>query len=314
MKALINLKTGFRQTASVPKMILVLLAANLLFSVLLVVPIFQALQDSFGTSSVGERMAQGFDYLWWEEYRDGRNGGITDTFTPAVMGKGAALMNLELLIQMRFWLLPPLLIAAGLLYIGMRTILSGGILSIYRIPRSHFSLGDFLQGSTRFALRFLGIQLGGWLVLLLIVAPSSKWLNSWVNSFAAKAFSEVTPFYLNLLVSLFILLIFLVFQVVLDYARIRTVEREDRNVLSAMGSGLLFVVRNPGSVLGLAGIIWLCQIMWTVAYILIREVIPQGGFPGIAAAFLLLQLFVAGLIWIRCWMYSSQLHLFRFLN
>jgi hypothetical protein len=314
MKVLINLRKGFRQTRSFPKMILVLLAVNLILSLLLAVPIFRSLQDSFGSSLVGERMAQGFDYLWWEEYRDGSGGGLADTFTPALMGKGAALLNMELLIRQSFWLLPPLLVAAGLLYIGLRTILSGGILFTYSVPRGRFYLGDFLHGSARYAVRFLGIQLVGWLLLLVAAAPLSGLLDSWVEGIAEKAFSEVTPFYLNLLASLFILLLFLVVQIVMDYARISTVEKDFRSILRAIRYGFLFVVRNPVAVLGLAGTLWLCQIAWTAAYILIRMLVPQGGFPGIAAAFIMLQLFVAGLIWIRCWMYSSQLHLYRFLN
>ena len=295
-------------------MVLVLLAANLVLSLLLAVPVFRSLQESFGSSLVGERMAQGFDYLWWEEYRDGSGNGLAATFTPALVGKGAMLLNMELLIRQSFWFLPPLLVAAGLLYIGLRTILSGGILHIYRAPRDRFYLGDFLHGSARYALRFLGLQLGGWLLLLVTVAPLSGWLDSWVEGMAAKAFSEITPFYLNLLASLVILLLFLLVQIVLDYARICTVEKDHRNILRAMGSGFMFAARNPGSVLGLAGMIWLCQVVWTVSYVLIRALIPQGSFWGVASAFLLLQLFVAGLIWIRCWMYSSQLHLFRFLT
>jgi hypothetical protein len=50
----------------------------------------------------------------------------------------------------------------------------------------------------------------------------------------------------------------------------------------------------------------------TILYVLLRSLIPQTGLIGVLSAFLLLQLFVLALVWIRCWFYSSQMYLFRF--
>ncbi len=70
MIALTHFLKGMRQSASLPKMILFLYCVNLVLAFCLAVPMFHALQESFGSSLVGERMAQEFDYLWWEEFRD----------------------------------------------------------------------------------------------------------------------------------------------------------------------------------------------------------------------------------------------------
>ena len=58
MKVLLNLAKGFRQSASLPTMILTLYALNLLLSLVLAVPLIDSLEESFGSSVVSERMAE----------------------------------------------------------------------------------------------------------------------------------------------------------------------------------------------------------------------------------------------------------------
>jgi hypothetical protein len=313
MKALLNFVKGFSQSASLPKMILALYVVNLCLSLLLAVPLFHSLQGSFGASQVSERMAQGFDYLWWEEFRD-QSRGLAGTFTPALIGKGALLINLESLLRGGFLSLPPLLLALGFLYLILRSLLSGGILSIYHANRERFYLADLLQGTVLYAVRFLGILFLGWICLIACAGPLSGWLDSLVERAAQNAASEITPFYLNLLVSAGLLFVFLCFQMVFDYARISSVAQDQHNVLRAALTGFRFVFRHPGSTLGLFGLLFLLQVCVTIVYVLLRSLIPQSGLLGVFSAFLLLQLFIFILIWIRCWLYSSQMHLFRFLQ
>lgn len=313
MKALLNFTKGFRQSASLPKMILALYVLNLLLSLLLAVPLFHSLDDSFGSSLVGERMAQGFDYQWWEEFRD-RNRGLSGTFTPALIGKGGPLLNLESLLRGGFLGLPPLLLAVGFLYLILRSLLSGGVLYIYSAEKERFFLKDLLKETVTYAVRFLGILLLGWMFLIGCVGPLSGWLGSLVERTAEHAVSEITPFFLNLLVSAVLLFVFLFFQMVFDYARIATVAQNRHNILRAVLQGFRFVFRHPGATLGLFGLLFLIQACVTVVYVLLRSLIPQTGSLGVFSAFLLLQLFVFALVWIRCWLYSSQMYLFRFLQ
>jgi len=313
MNALLNFTKGFKQSASLPKMILALYVLNLLLSLLLAVPLFHSLDDSFGSSLVGERMAQGFDYLWWEEFRD-RGRAMDGTFTPALIGKGGPLLNLEGLLQGGFLGLPPLMLAVGLLYLILRSLLSGGVLSLYMAQKERFFLKDLLKETVAYAARFLGILLLGWVFLIGCVGPLSGWLDSLVGRAAEQAASEITPFILNLLVSITILFLLLFFQMVFDYSRIVTVLQDRHNVLRAVLDAFRFVFSHPIATLSLFGLMIIVQAAVTVLYILLRSLIPQTGLPGVFSAFLLLQLFVFSLVWIRCWLYSSQMYLFRFLQ
>ena len=101
---------------------------------------------------------------------------------------------------------------------------------------------------------------------------------------------------------------------VFDYSRIKIVLEDSSDVLTAAASAFGFVFRHLGSTLGLFYLLFLVQVVFTSIYILIQGFIPQFSFIGVASAFLFQQIFIFGMIWIRCWLYSSQMELYRYLN
>jgi hypothetical protein len=296
-------------------MVILLLVINLTFSLILAVPMYHSLKDSFGNSLVGERMVEDFDYLWWEEYRDEAQGlKLEHTFTPSIIGKGAILNNLEGLIQLRVLDLPPVILIFGLLYVIMHTFLAGGILSLFKKRDAKFSLGDFFQGAGSYFFRFVLLMLFSWIFFLIIARGVKGSFDSILSGMRETAFSEVVPFYWGLVFSAVVYFLFLFIQMVFDYGRIRLVEEDSRNVLTSVGGAFGFVFHNLGSTLGLFYLLFLVQIVFTLIYILIQGVIPQSSFLGVTLAFLFQQIFIFGLIWIRCWLYSSQMELYRYLK
>ena len=294
-------------------MVILLLVINLAFSLMLAVPMYHSLKDSFGNSLVGERMAESFDYLWWEEYRDQAQG-LERTFTPSIIGKGSILNNLEGLIQLRVFDLPPIILAFGLLYIILHTFLAGGILSLYKKRDTKFSMRDFFDGAGSYFFRFFLLMLFSWIFFLIIAQGVKGTFDSILSGMRETAFSEVTPFYWGLVFSAIVYFLFLFIQMVFDYGRIRIVEEDSRNVLTSIAGAFGFVFRHLGSTLGLFYLLFLVQIVFTLIYILIQGLIPQSSFLGVILAFLFQQIFIFGLIWIRCWLYSSQVELCRYLE
>ena len=101
---------------------------------------------------------------------------------------------------------------------------------------------------------------------------------------------------------------------VFDYARIKVVLEESRNILKSTLEALAFVFKYPFSTLGLFYLIFLIQVAVTVIYILLKEIIPQSNFPWVLAAFIIQQLFIFAVIWIRCLLYSSQMQLYKYMK
>lgn len=313
MKAVLNLIQGFKQSASALRLVGLLLLINLLFALILAVPMYHILKDSFGTSLVGDNMMEGFDYLWWEEFRDQAEG-WEQTFSPTLIGKGAILNNLEGLIHMRFFALPPPLLFFGFMYLLLHTFLAGGILAIFSKNQKTFQIKTFFSGSSQLFPRFLGIMLISWLFFFGGVGTLSDWLRSLVSKTAESAASEVTPFYLNLLVSVCVLTLILFVQMVFDYARIKTVLDDNKNILKSVAGAFGFVFRHLGSSLGLYYLLFLVNIMVTLGYLALVGAVPDTSFLGILVLFLIQQLFIFALIWVRCWLYSSQMKLYLYLQ
>ena len=313
MKVIINFLKGLKTTSRATRMIIFLLVINLAFSMILAVPMFHSLKNSFGSSLVGERMAEGFDYLWWEEYRDDAQG-LEQTFSPSIIGKGAILNNLEGLIQVRVFDLPPIVLVFGLLYVILHTFLAGGILSTLKKPNLHFSMKKFFSGAGSQFFRFMLLMFFSWIFFLIIGQVVKGGFDSILESIRDTAFSEVTPFYFGLIFSAIVLFLFLFIQMVFDYGRIKVVLEDSSNVLKSAAGAFGFVLRHLGSTLGLFFLLFLVQIIFTLIFILIQGIIPQSSFMGVVMAFFCQQIFIFGLIWIRCWLYSSQMELYRYLK
>jgi len=312
MKVFINFIKGFADTRKAARMVLLLLIINLAFSLILALPMYHALKDSFGDSLVGERMAEGFDYLWWEEFRDEAKG-LEKTFTPSIIGKGAILNNLEGLLMMRVFGLPSIVLIMVLLYIILHTFLAGGILSIFDKKEGKFSMREFFQGAGSHFFRFFLLMLLSWFFFILFPYVSFGILGTTLEKVREHAFSEITPFYLGLVFNVVVLVLFLFIQMVFDYARIKIVLEDSRNVIKSALGAFGFVFRHLGSTLGLFSLLFLVQVAVTLVYIFIQGFIPQYHFWGVLIAFLFQQVFIFSLIWVRCWLYSSQMELYKYL-
>lgn len=313
MKVIINFLKGFTATKKVLGMVLLLFIINLLFSLIASVPMYHSLKNSLGDSVVGEKMAQGFDYLWWQEFRDQAEG-LEQTFIPSIIGKGAILNNLQALVSFRFLRLPPALLILVLLYILLHTFLAGGILSVFMKETPRFCIKDFFKGAGAYFSRFFLLMIISWLFFWIIGRFLSGGLHSILQNIRQNAFSEVTPFYIGLLFNAIILFFIFFIHMAFDYARIHVVVEESRNVTRSTWKALGFVFKNLGSTLGLYYLLILINTALTVITILIKGWVPQSAWFGVITVFFIQQIFMFALIGLRCWLYSSQLELYRYLK
>lgn len=313
MKVIINFIKGFRATGKTTQMIFFLFIINLLFSLLLTIPMYNSLKNSIGSSEAGERMAEGFDYLWWQEFRDEAKG-LETTFTPSIIGKGAILNNLQSLVKMEYFAIPSVILALGVLYIILHTFLSGGILSTFNQDTPKFSMKGFAKGAGSYFFRFFILTLISWVFFIALFNLLTRGFNPIMEDVSDNSLTEVTPFYINLLFGAIIFFLLLLIQMVFDYARIKIALEDSRDVLKSALEAFGFVFKHPISTLGVYYLIFLIHIAVTIIYILVKEFLPQSAWFGVLIAFLLQQLFIFAVIWLRCCLYSSQMQLYKYLK
>ncbi|MFQ6070404.1 MAG: hypothetical protein ACE5LC_07745 [Candidatus Aminicenantales bacterium] len=308
MKVITTFSRGFKTTAKLSRMVIFLLVINLFLSLLLAVPVFKSITDSIGRSETGQRLAEGFDYLWWEEFRD-ETQGLASTFSPSIIGKGALLDNLDNLVGMKFLNLPPTLLAGVLFYIILHTFLAAGILSLVN-EKSSFSMRRFFEGAGNYFFRFFLLTTISWVFFFALISLH-RFFYSLRERISGTAFSEITPFVFWIAASTVIFFLLLFIHMLFDYARIHAVVEESRNILRSIQKGFSFVFRNAGRTLGLYYMLFALSLAVSIVYVLVKEVISQSALPGLLLAFIAQQLFIFALIWVRCWLYSSELYLFR---
>ena len=310
MRTFVSIRAGLGRTRGLWAMVVFLFLVNLFFSLALAVPLFQDLKDSFGQSHVGKDMARGFDYLWWEQFRY-ESKGVAETFSPSMIGRGAILDNLEYLLQLRFFGFPPLLLSLLVLYLLFRTLLTGGIISQLKSRSQNFSLVSFLQGAGTYFFRFALLMFMSWVFFYLVGGPLRGKLTALIKSVSARSYSEIPEFSLGLLAAAVVLVLFLFIQMIFDYARILTVLGDAKNVIASFLKAVTFSFKNFGSTMGISCTLLFFNAILTVGYIGIIERIPQSAFGGILLAFLVQELFVSLVIFLRCWLYASQFHLYQ---
>ena len=309
MKTILCFSKGFKATGKAYKMVTLLFLINLIFSLLAAVPMYTMLKDSFGKSEAGDKMVKSFDYLWWEEFRD-ESKGIAVTFTPSIISKGTLLNNLENFVGMRFLSLPSQLLVLGILYIILHTFLAGGILSVFNQDSPSFSMKRFFEGAGRYFLRFLLLTLISW-VLFYGVISLQRFLSSIRENISKNAFTEVPPFIFWLFASMLIFFLLMFIQMLFDYSRIHLVTEESSNILKSMFRGFSFVFRHIGSTIGLYYLIFVSSTAAAVLYVVVKGFVPQSNLPAVVLAFLIQQIFIFTVVWVRCWLYSSQILLYK---
>jgi hypothetical protein len=310
MKTISASKQGLLLTGRASHMIFFLFLLNLLLSMILAVPMYHILKDSFGQGETAEKMAEGFDYLWWEQFRY-RSQGIAKTFSPSIIGKGALLDNCDYLLNMNVFKLPSVILTLIFIYILFRTFLAGGILRIYNSSHEKFRIKNFFSGAGTYYLRFILLMLISWVFFYLIGIILNRKFTSILNRVSSRSYSEIPSFYLDLLFSAIVLILFLFIQMVFDYARIDVVRKERRNVIKSIWKSVFFVFRHPVSTLGLFYLLFLAGVAWAIAYSLVAEVLPDFNFLGVVTGFMAQEIFILGVIWIRCWLYAGEMALYR---
>jgi hypothetical protein len=151
-----------------------------------------------------------------------------------------------------------------------------------------------------------------WVIFFGVLGFLYRGLDSIRNNIAQNSFSEVTPFYISLFFNLVLFFLLLLFQMLFDYTRIQIVVEQKKNILVALRDAYRFISKHLGSTLGLFYLLFLVNFGVTLMYLLFKSLIPQSTAMGVISVFLIQQLFVFALIFIRCWLYASELELFKY--
>jgi hypothetical protein len=305
MRAASAFREGFRRVNRAPLVLLGMYAFTLGIGLPCALALRTLLQAHLGASLAADAAASGVNYDWAQEFA-AQATGLGATFLPTIIGFGAVLENLSNLVD-NVSLVTPI---AGIIAIWMVgwSFLSGGVLDRFARGRATRSYGFFAACGTHFW-RFLRIGIIAGLFYYVLFGWIHPWVFDRVDRWTRDTTVERTAFAARLIGYAIFGFLLLAVNVIVDYARVRTVVEDRRSALGSVAASTRFVRRHLGPVAGLYLLNAIAFLMVVLAYALVARA-PRSGL----AMVLVLgvgQLYILSRHYLKLVFYASETALFQ---
>ena len=300
---------GLRLVLKTPSLVAWVYLTSLVVAFPLALAMKDLLQGSFEGSLVEDNLRQGFDPAWSEEFA-ATSTGLGKTFGPSVVGILPMLGNLERLLDGTLHQVDRTVLGAGIVMLLVWSLLLGGILSRFAPGGERASRSGFLAQGGLFFWRFLRLSLISILLYWGIFRGIGNPLHQWIETITRDTTVERTVLIYTVLAYALVGSLFLVTQLLLDYAKICLVVEERRSVLLALFRSLGFVKDHRRTVLSLYLLLTAAALLWLLAYAWLAPGPNQSTWTTILLAFSLGQIYLVGRWILKLWFLASQTHLF----
>ena len=279
------LREGLRAVVRTWRMSLVFWVSTLAFALAVTLPASALLSADLGHSLYAGRMLENFDPQWVIEFLSETRGSPLVVFGPLIA-----------------------VVAAG--YLLLQTFLTGGALAIFAGPERSYRPDRFFEGCGRNFGRLLRLLLVSLACYALALAAHAG-LHRLGHRLWGEGMEERPLLIFSWCSAALLLALFLLINMVSDYAKIRLVVEDSRQALRAAAGSLKLVARNPGltsatylSIACLAALLFLL-------YLAIPRLAPRAGILWLALALLLQQCLVLARAGVKLLFFASQLEIYR---
>ncbi|MDZ7361996.1 MAG: hypothetical protein ONB46_14910 [candidate division KSB1 bacterium] len=310
MTILSALRDGLRRMSASPKLILFLWLFNFAMALPLTIIMSGQIESSIGASLVHEKLRKGFDIDWYEDFAHDAEG-LGKTFSPAVIGAGPFIGNLETWLNGSLFTGHPGIVGLGLGYMVVWMFLLGGILDRFAHGDGRLTAERFFSASGRYFLRFILLFLLGGVFYFFVFTFISPLLFSTIADLSRDATVERTIFFWTMGAYLIVALFLVVVNMVFDYAKIATVINGHRNMLVATFEGFRFVFSHPAKTFGLYLLLGMALAFLLGIYALPAPGAGQASSLAVILALLAGQIFLATKLIARLAFFGGQMALYE---
>ena len=272
-------------------MVVLLLAANLLFSLpVMMLVLLLVLRTAGGTLAADRMLADKVDLNW-----------ITDLFNHQLQWASFEASGTQV---------AAMLLVMGGSYLLLSTLFAGGIIGTFASEGGHFTMRKFWWHCGAYFWRFLRLLSISLVfdVAVLILYFLTRW---WVDQFEAQA-TAYAPVVFRKWATVLPAILFLAFiNLVFDYARIGTVINDSRRMLRETVRAWRFALRHFFSVFGLHLVIGVVGLVLFTSLAVLRNSINQGSIVAVLMAIFVGQLAITSRIWTRLTSYAAELNFYR---
>lgn len=310
MTILSAIRAGLHRVSAGPKLIGLLWLINFAVAIPLTLVMSDQIESAIGASLVQEKLRAGFDIDWYEEFAAAAND-FSKTFSPAVIGAGPFLGNMEAWLNGSLFTGYTGIVGLGIGYMILWAFLLGGILDRFAHAQENLTVERFFSASGRYFLRFLFLMALSGIFYALVLAMISPALFSAIASATRDTTVERTVFFLTAGAFVVVALLLAVVNMAFDYAKISTVLQDQRNMLVAAGRGWRFIFAHPAKTFGLYLSLGIAALAFLGLYALIAPGANQASAVGVIAAFVVGQIFLVVKLIARLTFFGGQMALYE---
>lgn len=310
MTILSAIRNGLRRVGASPKLVVWLWLINFIVAIPLTMVMSDQIESAIGASLAQEKLRAGFDIEWYEEFAYAAND-LGKTFSPAVIGSGPFLNNLEAWLDGSLFGGYTGIVGLGLGYMVLWAFLLGGILERYAHGQDGFTAERFFSASGRCFPRFVLLMILSGVFYFVVLALISPSLFAVITQVTRDTTVERTEFFLTAGVYAIVALLLVTVNMAFDYAKIFTVLRDQRNMLVAAAEGFRFIFAHPAKTIGLYLILGMAALAFLGFYAWIAPGANQASALGIIAAFLVGQIFLVIKLITRLTFFGGQMALYE---
>ena len=298
-------RDGVRRVNAAPLVLVGMFTLTLVLAMPLSIALRGMIEDHLGDSLTAERVANGTDLDWWDEF-SAQASGLGTTFVPSIVGFGAVLDNISGLLD-NVEMAATIAGATGAWMI-LWSFLSGGLIDRYARQRPTRADGFFAASGTHFW-RFLRLGVLAWICYALLFYLVHSWFFHDLYPWLTRDMTvERTAFFVRVFLYLVFGALLIGCNLVFDYARIRTVVEDRHSAIGSLVAGARFVRRHPAA-LRLYLLNGLVFFMLVLAYAIVSPGAPSGLAIWIALA--IGQLYILLRHYVKLLFYASQIAYFQ---
>lgn len=275
---------GFSTSVRKVRLVFYLWLANVLFSVLMIAPLYFLLAKEFSRSLVGEKLSWQHSLLWLGDlaYK-------LQDMLPLLVG----------------WLAVP-----ALLFLLLHIFLSGGILGRI-VVNEKVNLPAFLSDSARYFWRFFRVFLLSILGYLVVLGVVGRGVSALFWVWLKNASSQWSTLFASLLRLLVFLLLFSVVKMFFDYVKVHLVVTESKKTFRAFLANVQFLGPRFWRAWGLFLLVGLVFVGLSLGYYLGAKIIPKNGFIAFGVALIWQQIYILALSWTSLLFFSTEVEFFK---
>lgn len=281
-----TLSQGARLLVKNYKFLWLFWGTNMVFSIIMSLPLFYILNKQLMHSAYSEKLMFGFDYMWYIQFRE-----LFSTYIDVLPYTIYGVVGLYVLIQI-FYL--------------------GGLISVLHIPKKNHYV-DFFFGGVKYWYRFTKVLLIG-----LFFYAGTFIFNDLTGSLLSYLFhnKEYIIYEFILRVSRYILLIFLigVVSIVSDYIKVSLALRDKEKVFPEIIYVLRFIKQNFNKIFLVFLIVSVTGAFGAVVYNILNNFLPKTNYFYFLLAFVLQQMLIIFRLFIRMLFSATEVALFKDIN